>query len=326
VTGARALEAFEAVEAFERSLEARDASVHTRRAYGTAVRQFLEWLAGRPGVDWCRPGRLVPRAYLAHLDARGLARSTIAARIAALRAFYRHARRAGWLEGDPWAVITTPRRPRRLPTVLEIGEVEDLLDAVGPLAEQGRRRDPEVAAAIAQRDRALLETAYAGGLRIAELAAARGEDLELARGELRVMGKGRKERVTLLGRPARDALEAYLEHGRPRLRRGGQGPDDGTIFLNARGAPLGVRGLRYRLRRIADLAGVREGVTPHTLRHSFASHLLDGGADLRVVQELLGHANLATTQIYTHVSTARLRAAYRSSHPRASRSSQTPTP
>jgi site-specific recombinase XerD len=317
---------FRAAEGFARSLEARDASVHTRRAYGTGVRQFLEWLTGRPGVDWRRPGRLVPRAYLSHLDARGLARSTIAARIAALRAFYRHARREGWTQGDPWAAVSTPRRPRRLPAVLAVGEVEDLLDAVAPLADRGRRRDPVIAGAIARRDRALLETAYAGGLRIAELAAARVEDLDLARGELRVMGKGRKERVTLLGRPAREALDVYLEDGRPRLRRGAAGPDEGTLFLNARGGPLGVRGLRYRLRRIADLAGVRDGVTPHTLRHSFASHLLDGGADLRVVQELLGHASLGTTQIYTHVSTARLRSAYRSAHPRAARTSQTPPP
>jgi site-specific recombinase XerD len=318
VTGARAL------ADFARSLEAQDASPHTRRAYRTAIGQFLEWLATRPGVDWRRPGRLVPRAYLAHLDARGLARSTIAARIAALRAFYRHARREGWLDGDPWSAVQTPRRPRRLPAVLEVGEVEELLDAVGPLADQGRRRDPAIAAVLALRDRALLETAYAGGLRIAELAAARTEDLDLAHGELRVMGKGRKERVTLLGRPAREALDAYLQAGRGRLRRGAPGPDEGMLFLNARGRPLGVRGLRYRLRRIADLAGVRDGVTPHTLRHSFASHLLDGGADLRVVQELLGHASLGTTQIYTHVSTARLRTAYRSSHPRATRTSQTP--
>ncbi|MFI5254982.1 MAG: tyrosine-type recombinase/integrase [Candidatus Limnocylindrales bacterium] len=320
MTGARAL------EGFARSLEAQDASPHTRRAYGTAIRQWLAWLATRPGADWRRPGRLVTRAYLAHLDERGLARSTIAARIGALRSFYRHARREGWLDGDPWSAVTTPRRPRRLPEVLEVGEVEDLLDAVGPLADRGRRRDPAVAAALAERDRALLETAYAAGLRIAELAAARAEDLDLAHGELRVVGKGRKERVTLLGRPAREALQAYLDDGRPRLRGSAGGPDEGTLFLNARGGPLGVRGLRYRLRRIANLAGVRDGVTPHTLRHSFASHLLDGGADLRVVQELLGHASLGTTQIYTHVSTARLRSAYRASHPRAARSSQTPPP
>jgi integrase/recombinase XerC len=134
-----------------------------------------------------------------------------------------------------------------------------------------------------------------------------------------VLGKGRKERVGLLGGPARDALAVYLETARPILRAATRPPTDdpGVIFLNARGGALGVRGLRYRLDRLARLAGLPEGTSPHTLRHSFASHLLDGGADLRVVQELLGHASLATTQVYTHVSTARLRQAYRSAHPRS---------
>ncbi len=175
--------------------------------------------------------------------------------------------------------------------------------------------------ALALRDRALVETAYAAGLRISELAGATLASLDLARGELRIMGKGRKERVGLLGGPARRALGAYLEDGRPVLleRRPAAALLPAEIFLNHLGAPLGVRGLRYRLDRIRRLAGLPDGITPHTLRHSFATHLLDGGADLRVVQELLGHENLATTQIYTHVSPTRLRAAYRDAHPRARR-------
>ena len=132
-----------------------------------------------------------------------------------------------------------------------------------------------------------------------------------------MVGKGRKERIGLLGRPARAALQAYLDEGRPRLRVAASATDTGRLFLNAAGGPLGVRGLRYRIDRLARAAGLPEGVTPHTLRHSFASHLLDGGADLRVVQELLGHASLATTQVYTHVAPARLRGAYRAAHPRA---------
>ena len=149
--------------------------------------------------------------------------------------------------------------------------------------------------------------------------------MELGRGEIRVLGKGRKERIGLLGRPAIAALEAYLDDARPMLAAGagnatrdGQDPD--AIFLNHEGAPLGVRGLRYRIDRLCRLAGLPEGVSPHTLRHSFATHLLDGGADLRVVQELLGHESLATTQVYTHVSATRLRAAYETAHPRARRS------
>jgi site-specific recombinase XerD len=153
------------------------------------------------------------------------------------------------------------------------------------------------------------------------LAAADLASVDHRRGEMRVLGKGRKERIGLLGRPAIAALDAYLEHGRPLLldRRpaGGSPPD--AVFLNHAGDALGVRGLRYRLDRLCRAAGLPEGVSPHTLRHSFATHLLDGGADLRVVQELLGHENLATTQVYTHVSPGRLAAAYRDAHPRARR-------
>ncbi len=318
MTGAKAL------IGFLDALRARDASEHTRRAYGGAVRGYLEWLATRPETDWRRPGRLVLRGYLAELDARGLSRATIAARVAALRAFYRHARREGWVEGDPWAAVSTPRRKRRLPAVLEVGEIEDLLDAIGPVADAERRGRRGLAAALALRDRALLETAYAGGLRVAELSGASIASLDLAHAEMRIMGKGRKERIVLLGRPATDALTAYLEAGRPRLRAAGPAPDDGALFLNAGGSRLGARGMRYRLERIVRAAGLPDGISPHTLRHSFASHLLDGGADLRVVQELLGHASLGTTQVYTHVSTTRLRSAYRAAHPRAARSSQHP--
>jgi site-specific recombinase XerD len=171
------------------------------------------------------------------------------------------------------------------------------------------------------RDRALIETAYAAGLRISELAAADLASLDLRRGEIRVVGKGRKERIGLLGRPAVAALMSYLDLGRPLLaERGAQSaPVPTAVFLNHAGGPLGVRGLRYRLDRLCRAAGLPEGVSPHTLRHSFATHLLDGGADLRVVQELLGHENLATTQVYTHVSPGRLAAAYRDAHPRARR-------
>jgi integrase/recombinase XerC len=302
----------QALAAFLEALDARGASPHTRRAYATAVGQFLAWLLdrGHDAAVWVRPSRALLRAYLAELSDRQLARSSIGSRLAALRSFYRYARREGWVAGDPWSAVATPRQPRRLPQVLDVGEVEQVLDLVAA----GVRDD-----AIVLRDRALLETAYAAGLRISELADARIGQLDLRRGELRVLGKGRKERVGLLGGPARDALEAYLREGRPVLRaRAAEGTrDEGVLFLSARGAPLGVRALRYRVERLVKLAGLPDGVSPHTLRHSFASHLLDGGADLRVVQDLLGHASLATTQVYTHVSPGRLRTAYRAAHPRA---------
>jgi integrase/recombinase XerC len=174
-----------------------------------------------------------------------------------------------------------------------------------------------MASALALRDRAIVETAYAAGLRISELASADLASLDLRRGEVRVLGKGRKERVGLLGRPAVAALNAWLDEGRPVLAARNPEAPPRELFLNHHGAPLGVRGLRFRLDRLRRAAGLPVGVSPHTLRHSFATHLLDGGADLRVVQELLGHESLATTQIYTHVSPTRLQSAYRDAHPRA---------
>ena len=311
-----------ALARFLRSLAARDASPHTQRAYATAVGAYLDWLSAR-GTDWRRPVRADLRAYLALLG-QGHARSSVAQRLAAIRAFHRWATRSDLAPGDPWGAIATPRLPRRLPKVLEVEQVGRLLDVVEGDLGRTAVGDPDRAAlrtALALRDRALVETAYAAGLRISELAAADLGALDLRRGEIRVLGKGRKERVGLLGRPARAALAAYLEDGRPTLleRRHGAAAPPVEVFLNHLGGPLGVRGLRYRLDRLCVRAGLPVGVSPHTLRHSFATHLLDGGADLRVVQELLGHENLATTQIYTHVSPGRLQAVYREAHPRARR-------
>jgi len=320
----------EALDQFLQALDARDASPHTQRSYAHAVGDFLGFLDERR-VDWRDPPRHLLRAYLAERSS-GRARSSVAQHLAAIRSFYRFAARAELTAGDPWGAIATPRLPRRLPRVLEIEQVERLLAAVdsdagadaattawrtsGPLAHDPRTH------ALALRDRALIETAYAAGLRISELAAATLDALDLRRGEMRVLGKGRRERVGLLGRPAREALREYLEHGRPVLldqapRAVAESP--GEVFLNHRGGALGVRGLRYRLDALRRRAGLPDGVSPHTLRHSFATHLLDGGADLRIVQELLGHASLATTQVYTHVSPGRLRSAYDSAHPRAHR-------
>jgi site-specific recombinase XerD len=330
----------DALERYLASLAARDASPHTRRAYGTALAAYLAWLDAA-GHDWHAPGRAALRVYLAELT-EGHARTTVAQRLAAIRSFYRWARRTGLVAADPWAALATPRRARRLPAVLGVAEVERLLDAAadGPSGTRGRdstatgrpaaagegtaaSREGSAAGAsfrhaLALRDVAIIETAYAAGLRISELAGARLGSLDLARGEIRVAGKGRKERVSLLGRPACAALAAYLADGRPELvGRSADGRPSDALFVNHRGRPLGPRGIRYRLRLASDRAGLPAEATPHTLRHSFATHLLDGGADLRVVQELLGHADLATTQVYTHVAPARLRSVYRRAHPRA---------
>ncbi len=312
-----------ALERFLRTLAARDASPHTRRSYRSSIAAYLGWLDAR-GVDWRQPARADLRAYLATLTT-GHARSSVAQRLAAIRSFHRWAARDGLAPGDPWGAIATPRQPGRLPRVLEIAEVDAMLDVVTADLEAAHRAGTPShtapAVAIALRDRALVETAYAAGLRISELAEAELGELDLRRGELRVIGKGRKQRIGLLGGPARSALEAYLAEGRSVLLAGrtDEAAPPTQVFLNHRGAPLGVRGLRYRLDRIRRRAGLPDGVSPHTLRHSFATHLLDGGADLRVVQELLGHESLATTQIYTHVSPTRLRSAYREAHPRARR-------
>ena len=309
-----------ALERFLGALAARDASVHTQRSYRTTVSRYLDWLAGR-GTDWRSPSRAELRAYLAALGG-SVGRSTVGQRLAAIRSFHRFAAREGLAPGDPWGAIATPRLPRRLPRVLEVQQVERLLAVVDADLEAasaaGDASRAEIAAALALRDRAIVETAYAAGLRISELASADLASLDLRRGEVRVLGKGRKERVGLLGRPAVAALHAWLEDGRPALAAR-RGADEAPVelFLNHHGEPLGVRGLRFRLDRLRRAAGLPEGVSPHTLRHSFATHLLDGGADLRVVQELLGHESLATTQVYTHVSPARLRSAYRDAHPRA---------
>ena len=317
------------LDRFLASLAARDTSLHTQRSYRATLIAYLDWLETR-GTDWRTPTRGDLRTYLAVLG-MGRARSSTAQRLAAIRSFHRFAAREGLAPGDPWGAIATPRLPRRLPRVLEVDEVERLLSATdGDESGGGGGRgahDAGLRAALALRDRAIVETAYAAGLRISELAAADLSALDLKRGEIRVLGKGRKERIGLLGRPAREALAEYLEDGRPvlaaRRARIGAEPVAATeptaVFLNHHGEALGVRGLRYRLDRLRARAGLPLGVSPHTLRHSFATHLLEGGADLRIVQELLGHESLATTQVYTHVSPARLRSVYQGAHPRARR-------
>jgi site-specific recombinase XerD len=315
--GPATIEAAAAVERFLRALQARGSSAHTIRSYGTALEVYTGWLSAN-GHDWRSPSRTALRAFLASLS-EGRGRRTVAQRLAALRSFYRYATREALVAGNPLAALPTPRQPRRLPAVLSVAETERLIEAAAEEADDGAPAGTaraELERALALRDVAIVETAYAAGLRIGELASLTIGSVDLRRGEVRVTGKGRKERVSLLGRPARAALQAYLDGARPILARRA-GADPGFLFLNHRGAALGARGIRWRVERLRVAAGLPEGVSPHTLRHSFATHLLDGGADLRVVQELLGHESLATTQIYTHVSPARLRAAYTASHPRA---------
>jgi integrase/recombinase XerC len=301
-------DAANALEAFLASLRGRNASPGTITEYRRNAGEFLGYLASR-GVDWRTPQRAVVRAYLAGLADRELAASSVAGRLAAVRSLYRHAMRHGRIATDPLAGVRAPRRPSRLPRVLSVDEAASLVTA----PTRGTVRDE----ALGRRDAAMLELLYATGMRISELAGLTLERVDLARKRLRVMGKGRKERQLLFGAPAASALGRYLEGGRPVLAA--RGDPGSAVFLNASGGPLSARGARLVLERWVRAAGSPTRTSPHTLRHSFATHLLEGGADLRVVQELLGHANLQTTQVYTHLSDAALRTAYRDAHPRAGR-------
>jgi site-specific recombinase XerD len=301
-----------ALQAFLGALAARNASPGTVVEYRRHASEFLDFLDGQ-GVDWRAPGRATIRAYLAGLADRGLAPSSVAGRLAAIRSLYRHALRNGRIQTDPLVGVRAPRRPSRLPRVLSEDEAAELVTAPRRLASRDE--------ALARRDAAILELLYATGMRISELAGLTLDRVDLARRRLRVIGKGTKERDLLFGAPAEAALRGYLAEARPVLAKRGSGPGS-AVFLNANGQPLSARGARLVLERWVSAAGAPDRTSPHTLRHSFATHLLEGGADLRVVQELLGHANLQTTQVYTHLSDAALRSAYRDAHPRARRSRQ----
>jgi site-specific recombinase XerD len=291
----------------------RDAAERTRRAYGVDLEQFAQW-CGERGAG---PQEIDPKAvrrYIAHLSERGAAPSTSARKLAALRALFSSQREHGAIAENPADLVSTPRRPSHLPRVLSSREAAGLLDAIpasGPLE---------------LRDRAMFELAYGCGLRAEELVSLNVPDIDHEDEQLRVEGKGRKTRFLPVGEPAMAALREYLERSRPALTAGPRPPRDPAavhaLFLSKTGRRLGTSDVRRRLRTWTARAGAvseRAGgsISPHALRHSFATHLLEGGADLRSIQELLGHASVSSTQIYTRVESARLRSAYARSHPRA---------
>ncbi|MBE3563163.1 MAG: site-specific tyrosine recombinase XerD [Hydrogenibacillus schlegelii] len=247
------------------------------------------------------------RRYLAHLESTGKKTATRARRLAALRAFYRFLLEEGRIEVSPLEHIDTPRNVRPLPSVLSVDEAARLVEA------------PSERTAAGLRDRAMLELMYATGLRVSELVGLMLGDVNLELMFVRVVGKGDTERIVPFGEEARAALEAYLERGRPKLagRQTARTAERSRLFLNARGKPLTRQGFWKIVKFYARAVGIDKPITPHTLRHSFATHLLENGADLRVVQELLGHRDLSTTQIYTHVSRKTIQAVYDRSHPRA---------
>jgi integrase/recombinase XerD len=272
----------------------------TLAAYARDLQDFWEFVEKRGRERWDQVDLADLKDYLAALEARGLSARSRARKLSALRQFFRFLEREEVVAANPAALLDSPRLPQRLPQVLGEEEVEALLAAPDPATPAG------------QRDAALLEVLYATGLRVSELVGLTPKQLDLRRGVVRPRGKGSKERVVPMVAAAVEKLQLYLAEGRPRLLRGRQSP---RVFVNQRGGPLTRQGFWKIIKRYARQIGVRD-LSPHTLRHSFATHLLSRGANLRVLQLLLGHTDLATTQIYTHLDAARLKEIHKKAHPR----------
>jgi integrase/recombinase XerD len=281
---------------------------NTLAAYRHDLDRYVRFLATRGVDDVGAVDPALVRSFVAalsastHGDDEPYKATTVVRTLSTVRSFHRFLLREGIVEHDPAARVVRPRLPRTLPHPLTVGEAAAVVEA------------PAVATPIGLRDRAMLELLYGAGLRVSELTGCDVDDLDLADGVVRVLGKGGKERDVPVGGAARDAVGAYLSGGRPALA---SARTRGALFLNARGGRLTRQSCARILERHARAAGIRRRVTPHDLRHSFATHLLEGGADVRVVQELLGHASVATTQIYTLVTTEHVRSVYYEAHPRA---------
>lgn len=295
-------------DAFLNSLEmVQGASAHTVKAYAEDLSQFIEFsqMQGVTDINNVDPALL--RSFLAHLQDLGLARASRARKTASLRSFFAYLAKHSLLPRSPAAGLRSVKQEQRLPKFLRSDEVEALLAA------------PDSETPLGLRDRALLETLYASGMRAGELVTLDLTDIDYDEGIIRVVGKGDKERVTLLGRQSLFALNRYIRKGRPTLLLNAE-KDDGALFVNRYGSRLSDRGVRKLFDRYCATASTHLKITPHILRHTFATHLLSNGADLRLIQELLGHASVATTQMYTHVTTERIQEVYAQAHPRAKKS------
>jgi len=309
----------------------RGASAYTQRNYGDALNEFIRWhfaeqhaasafadksAAARQAVAWEKLQRDDFRSYLRYLGRNNLGRAATQLRFSALRTFYKFLVRHGVLESSPVKNLALPKPGRRLPRYLTREQMLDLLAAPAKLLDtQKRRKGPgrPISAAVCLRDVAVLETIYSCGLRVSELCGLRVEDIDWSEQLVRVRGKGKKERLVPIGGPALRAIENY----RGQLKQPPAGASPVFFADTRRAAPLQPVQLSRRLKQYLMIAGLDPSLTPHKLRHSYATHLLDAGADLRSVQELLGHAHLITTQVYTHVTTERLKRAYDAAHPRA---------
>jgi site-specific recombinase XerD len=291
----------EALAAYDRDLLARSMAERTRRAYGVDLGQFVEWAKER-GLEPGAVRHRDVRRYAAGLSSAGAAAATVARKLAAIRGLFDFLVRTERVGQNPADLVSSPKREDKLPRVLNGEQVRSLL-------EQIPTRTP-----LELRDRAMLELAYSCGLRCEEIVNLDRDSFDFETEQLRVLGKGSKERLLPVGEPARRALQRYLERGRHALAAD---PREGALFLSKSGRRLSNSDVTRRLALWVREAALAAGVSPHSLRHSFATHLLEGGADLRTIQELLGHASISTTQVYTRVDAARLREAYAATHPRA---------
>ena len=285
----------------------RNVAGNTISAYRDDLESFVAFLGndyfslGREELELARVDHLAIRAYLAHLSRRKLARASVARHLSALRTFFKYLMREGVVEANPARTVATPKREKHLPSVMQTSDVALLVE------------QPDVATPLGIRDRAWLELLYASGLRISELVGIDLDDIELRARLVKVHGKGSKERIVPFGSKAEEAIRAYLPI-RGELQHD---PEEEALFLNYRGARITTRSVRRLFDGYLRKASLRAGISPHTMRHSFATHLLNAGADLRGIQELLGHASLSTTQKYTHLNDWQLIAVYKKAHPRA---------
>ena len=290
----------------------RDVAPNTLRAYARDLGDFATWLGGYYGArEWSWGGidRLAIRGWMGHLTRRGLSKRSIARALSAVRSFYRWLHRHEMVEANPARAVGTPKLEKYLPGYLDRAQVDLLFQAAEARAMEGRFADV--------RNLAILELFYSTGMRLSELAGINRGDLDLVSQQVKVRGKGRKERIVPVGDHAVLALRNYEAKRDELTRTLGAGVDRTAFFLGSRGRRLGVRQVQNAVKKFLDLMDEDAGLTTHSLRHTFATHLLDAGADLRAVQELLGHASISTTQIYTHTSVERLKSVYRKAHPRA---------
>jgi integrase/recombinase XerC len=291
----------------------RNVSPHTVAAYDRDLSQFLAYAGQETGKrDALQPQHLdltLIRGFLGELHRQRQARASVARKVSALRTFVRYLRREGWIDSDPAALAVAPKREIKVPAHLTVDEMSQLLEV------------PDAATPLGARDRAILELFYASGIRLSELVALDLEDVDLSGRMVRVMGKGRKERIVPFNPSAQKALRDWYRRRLALLRPAARSPKSGDpLFVNARGGRLTGRSIQRLVARYVKSCSARFGISPHALRHSFATHLLQAGADLRAIQELLGHVRLSTTQRYTHVNVAQLLDVYRKAHPRALKS------